>query len=125
MTQADAAAPLKVFLVEDSAILRTRVEEMLSSIPGAHLVGHAADAQSAVQDIVAGRPDAVVLDIQLSAGNGFDVLRAVRQRAPEIRFYVLTNFANEAYRQAAERLGASGFFDKTNEFERLRDALAA
>jgi DNA-binding NarL/FixJ family response regulator len=53
------------------------------------------------------------------------VLRALRAGAPDIRVYVLTNFANEAYRQAAERLGASGFFDKTNEFERLRDALTA
>jgi two-component system response regulator DevR len=120
-----AAASFKVFLVEDSQLLRTRVEGMLAAIPGACMVGHAADADSAIRGILAERPDAVVLDIQLSEGNGFDVLRALRARAPDIRVYVLTNFANEAYRQAAERLGASGFFDKTNEFERLRDALAA
>ena len=106
-------------------MLRTRVEAMLASIPGARMVGQAADAQSAIRGILAERPDAVVLDIQLAAGNGFDVLRTVRARAPEIRFYILTNFANEAYRGAAERLGAHGFFDKTNEFERLRDALGA
>jgi len=37
---------------------------------------------------------------------------------------MLSNFASEPYRRHAERLGASGFFDKTTEFERVRDVLA-
>ena len=125
------AAPFKVFLVEDSPLLRTRVEAMLVSIPGARLVGNAIDAESAILGILETRPDAVVLDIQLAkgkngyAGSGFDVLRTLQVKAPEVRVYVLTNFANEAYRLKAEQLGACGFFDKTNEFERLRDALAS
>jgi hypothetical protein len=40
-----------------------------------------------------------------------------------VKFYVLTNFANEAYRRKAEKLGAQGFFDKSREFEKLRDTL--
>jgi DNA-binding NarL/FixJ family response regulator len=88
-------------------------------------VGHASSAGEAVGALLADPPDAVVLDIQLESGSGLDVLREVHARAPQIAFYVLTNFANEAYRAAAERLGASRFFDKSNEFERLRDALAA
>ena len=118
--------PYDVFLVEDSPLLRKRVEAMLASIPGAKLVGHAADAQSAVEGILAARPQAVVLDLRLAAdSSGFDVLRAVRERMPDIAFYVLTNFANEAYRQSAEKLGARGFFDKSNEFEHLHSVLAA
>jgi DNA-binding NarL/FixJ family response regulator len=96
---------------------------MIASIPGAALVGHAADAAGAIAGIVAARPQAVVLDLRLADSNGFDVLRAVRERLPEIDFYVLTNFANEAYRQMAQRLGARGFFDKSNEFEQLHAAL--
>jgi DNA-binding NarL/FixJ family response regulator len=119
------AAPFKVFLVEDAPLLRTRIEDMLASIPGATVAGHAADAASAIRGILAERPDAVVLDVQLAQGNGFEVMRAVHAQLPRTRFYVLTNFANEAYRKTAERLGAEGFFDKSNEFERLRQALAA
>ena len=116
----------EVFLVEDSPLLRKRVEEMLASIPGAALVGHAADVAGAIQGILAARPKAVVLDLRLAAeGNGFDVLREVRARLPEVAFYVLTNFANEAYRQTAQKLGARGFFDKSNEFEKLRFVLTA
>ena len=107
-------------------MLRMRVEAMLASIPGARLVGHAADAESAIRGIVAARPRAVVLDLRLAAdSSGFDVLRAVRETAPQVDFYVLTNFANEAYRAMAEKLGARGFFDKSNEFEHLHSVLAA
>jgi DNA-binding NarL/FixJ family response regulator len=67
----------------------------------------------------------VVLDLSLKKGNGFDVLRAVRTRAPEIRFFVLTNHPIESFRAVATRLGARGFFDKSSEFGKLREVLAA
>lgn len=117
-------AAYEVFLVEDSPMLRKRVEAMLASIPGARVVGHAATAQAAVKSILELLPAAVVLDISLAEGNGFDVLRAVREAAPQVAFYVLTNFANDGYRQRAEKLGARGFFDKSNEFEHLHAVLA-
>ena len=111
--------------MEDSPLLRKRMEQMIDALPGARVVGHAATADAAIDAILAAPPDAVVLDIQLEKGSGFDVLRSVREAHPEISVYVLTNFANEAYRSAATRLGARGFFDKSNEFELLRGALTA
>ena len=98
---------------------------MVAAIAGATTIGRAAGADEAVRKILSARPDAVVLDLKLAQGSGFDVLRAVQQQAPEIDFYVLSNLADEPYRRRAERLGARAFFDKTIEFERMRDALAA
>ena len=115
----------KVFLVEDSPLLRSRLEAMLSSIPGASLVGHAESAREAIEGILAAAPDAVVLDLSLKDSNGFDVLRAVRRTAPRIAFYVLTNHPLEGFRAIAKRLGARGFFDKSAEFELLKHTLAA
>jgi DNA-binding NarL/FixJ family response regulator len=115
---------VKVFLVEDAPMLRERLQAMLDAIPGVQTVGHAAEAAPAIQGILAAGADAVVLDIQLKQGSGFDVLRALRERAPQIAVYVLTNFASEGYRRAAERLGARGFFDKSNDIGLLRAALA-
>ena len=94
---------MKVFLVEDSPLLRTRLEAMISSIPGAQAVAHADSADEAIRQILTVRPDAVVLDIHLKQGNGFDILRAVARAAPEIAFYVLTNYPLESYRQRADR----------------------
>ena len=116
---------MEIFLVEDSAPVRARLAEMLAAIPGATVVGTAESAADAIRDILAKRPDVVVLDIHLAEGNGFDVLRGLRaaQFLPEI--HVLTNYPLEGYRQTAARLGARGFFDKSSEFDALRAALAA
>ena len=116
---------MDIFLVEDSSLLRERLEAMLSAIPGARTVGHAGRAPEAVSAILAARPDAVVLDIHLAEGTGFDVLRGLRAAAFAPAIYVLTNHPLDGYRRTAERLGARGFFDKSNEIEQLRDALAA
>jgi DNA-binding NarL/FixJ family response regulator len=115
---------MQVFLVEDSAPIRERLTAMLESVPDTQVLGHANDADGAIRDILAASPDVVLLDIALAAGSGFDVLRAVRPQAPQIDFYLLSNFAAYPYRQLADVLGARGFFDKSTEFERMRETLA-
>jgi DNA-binding NarL/FixJ family response regulator len=116
---------MEIFLVEDAAPVRARLAEMLRSIPGVTLIGEAEDARTAVLAILAAQPDVVVLDLSLAEGtSGFDVLRAVCPKEPEIEFYMLSNFAADPYRQLAERLGARGFFDKSKEFERVREMVA-
>lgn len=115
---------LRVFLVEDSPIIRERLEEMLDSIEGARTVGYAAAADEAIRNILDARPDVVVLDIRLAQGSGFDVLRTLHERTPEIDVYMLSNFATEPYRRLAQRLGATGFFDKSTQFQAVREALA-
>jgi DNA-binding NarL/FixJ family response regulator len=114
---------LRIYLVEDSPAILDRLEAMLGSIEGARTVGRASRTSEAIKGILAERPDMVVLDLKLADGSGFDVLRAVRGAAPGIDVYMLTNFASEPYRRLAERLGARNLFDKTTEFERVREAV--
>ena len=112
---------MEIFLVEDSPLLRTRLAEMFGAIPGAAVVGEAERADAAIREILALRPDVVVLDLSLAGGtSGFEVLRAVCREAPEIDFYMLSNFVAEPYRELAERLGARDFFDKSSDLERVR-----
>lgn len=105
-------------------MIRERLEDMLASIEGVHSVGHADGADEAIHEILDLHPHAVVLDVRLAQGTGFDVLRALREQAPEIAVYMLSNFATEPYRRLAARLGVAGFFDKTTQFERVCEALA-
>jgi DNA-binding NarL/FixJ family response regulator len=105
-------------------LIRERLEDMLASIEGVHSVGHAAGADEAIHEILDLHPHAVVLDVRLAQGTGFDVLRALREQAPEIAVYMLSNFATEPYRRLAARLGVAGFFDKTTQFEGVCEVLA-
>ena len=119
------AQTMNVFLVEDSAQVVQRLEELLGAIRGVRTVGSAGRADEAIREVLTLRPDAVLCDISLAQGTGFDVLRALHAQAPEVDVYMLSNFATEPYRRLAARLGARGFFDKTTELERMRDAVAA
>jgi len=114
----------RVFLVEDSPLVLARLKELVAAAPGAELVGEAGTAEEAIAGIPLSRPDMVFVDLNLAEGSGFDVLRALHPRLPEVEFYMLSNFAAFPYRQLAERLGAKDYFDKTRDFERVRDLVA-
>jgi DNA-binding NarL/FixJ family response regulator len=112
-----------VFIVEDSPAVRARLIELLNTIDNVRVVGQADTPATAVQGIVATQPHCVVLDIQLIGGTGIEVLRAIGPLAPGIEFIVLTNNASPQYRRFYMEAGARWFFDKTEEFERIKEAL--
>lgn len=125
------APAMRVFVVEDSPAVCERLQTMLAGIEGTEAVGVAATAQGAIDGIRTAQPDVVVLDLRLAEGSGLDVLRALRAQCAEdpareaIAIYMLSNFTEAPYRRLAERLGVQGFFDKSTEFERVRDVLSA
>ena len=123
MDQLVAARAPRVFLVENSRLVRERLVAMLAGV--AQFAGHAESAEEAIAAILETQPDVVVLDLMLTRGTGIDVLRALQHRAPGIGVYMLTNYPVSHYRRLAGELGALGFYDKTTEFNRVRDDIAA
>ncbi|MFN0038981.1 MAG: response regulator [Burkholderiales bacterium] len=119
-----SARPLGVFIVEDSPIVRGRIEEMLAEIPGAFPAGFASAAGQAIQKILECHPNVVLLDMQLAQGSGLDVLRTVRPQRPATVFYMFSNFSTLIYRRIALQLGAAAYYDKTSEIGDLRNAIA-
>ena len=114
--------PIKIFLADDSALIRARVAAMMAAPPVA-IVGQAATAQAAVEGILAGRPDVVVTDVQLQTGTGLDVMRLVREAVPGVAFIVLSSHSEPAYRKRYLAEGARRFLDKSSEFEQLAGAI--
>ena len=117
-----AATPVKVFIAEDSALIRERVAALLAA-EAMDVVGHAPSPRDSIAGILAARPDVVVLDVQLEGGSGLEVLRAVRGTDPGIAFVVFSNNAAPAYRKRYLGEGAQRFLDKTAEFDQLVDAV--
>lgn len=117
------AAPLGVFLVEDSAAIRTRIASLVGSITAVKVIGEAESVAGAIDGIGRTRPDAVVLDLQIIGGSGLEVLRAVRRERPDLRVVVMTNFATDQHRRAAFDAGAASFLDKSTDFGQLREIL--
>jgi len=113
--------PLRVYLVEDSAIMSRLLHELLA-LEDAVIIGHSDTATDAIARIEELEPDVVILDIALRDGTGFDVLGKLRRDRSPIRI-VLTNYSLEHYRLAAEDLGADYFFDKSNEIPVMMQAV--
>ena len=113
-----------VLIVDDSALIRGRIAAMLESIPNIQVGGWAEDAPAAIDLISRAPPDVVVLDISLKSSNGFAVLLYVSRAHPATKVIVLSNYSEAASRARFLAAGAFGFYDKSLEFDKIRDAIA-
>lgn len=120
-----SSSPLRIFLVEDSILLRDTVIRAVTDPGRIEVVGHADAEREAVEGINRCLPDVVIVDICLRDGNGLNVLRSVSQmiwiRLPLL--IVLTNHPYPEYAQACRKLSADYFFDKSTEFEDVGNLL--
>lgn len=117
---------MRVYIVEDNAMLQGRLREAFSDIPGVDVVGCAVDAASAIRDIDALDPHLVTLDLWLKAGSGFDVLRwmAGRREGEHPEFIVLTSHTDSQHRDEATRLGATRYLDKARDMPALLELMS-
>ena len=118
---------LKIVMVDDSPIITQRMKSMLADMTNIEVGGSATSAAGALSLIHRIRPDVAVLDIHLenqeSRFNGIDLLIALRKQYPDMKIIMLTNLIHEQYRSRCFAFGADYFFDKTNEFFRIPEAL--
>ncbi len=119
-----ATPVLKVFLIEDSALLRELLGDMLSELDGVELCGTAEGEAEAMRQLAATPVDLVIIDIELKQGSGIGVLDSLQtdsDRYGNPRKAVLTNYAHATMRQRCERLGMDAFFDKSLHINQLMD----
>lgn len=114
---------MKVFIVEDSPLLRERLIAMLSELPEVEIVGQAQGALQAINSISTLTPDVVILDIRMQGGSGIDVLRQIRKEKSGTTVIILTNYPYPQYRDMCMKAGADFFFDKSAEFEKIPGVL--
>lgn len=113
----------RIYIVDDNAEIRQRLVAQLAETHDAQVVGQAATAEEALQGIDTARPDTLLLDIRLPGKSGMALLVDVRQRYPDMRIIIMTNYDYPHYRRQSLNAGAQYFFNKTREFEALIEAL--
>jgi DNA-binding NarL/FixJ family response regulator len=115
---------LKVFLIEDSALLQELLGGMLSELDGVDFCGSADGEAQALQRLAEAPVDLVIIDIELKQGSGIGVLDALQtdsDRYGKPRKVVLTNYAHATMRQRCDRFGMDAFFDKSLHIDQLID----
>jgi DNA-binding NarL/FixJ family response regulator len=115
--------PMRVFVVDDSAVIRGRLKRMLADEPKVQVIGEAGDAHGATDAILQLKPDVVLLDLHLLEGSGIDVLQSLKHEQPAPAVIILTDYPYPEYRQMCLDAGADFFFIKSTEFDRVVPAL--
>ncbi|OHD70945.1 MAG: hypothetical protein A2W19_08240 [Spirochaetes bacterium RBG_16_49_21] len=113
----------RVFIVEDSALVRGRIIAMLMSLKGVDIIGISDTIKEAASSIRLNNPDTVILDIRLNDGNGIDLLQQIKDATPCTKVIMLTNYNIPLYEKRCKELGADYFFDKSKDFEKLLDVI--
>lgn len=106
--------PIRVLVVDDSAVVRRLVEELLGEVAGVEVIGTAPNGEIALQKIGRLNPDAVTLDVEMPVMDGMATLRALRDQGSTVRvvmFSTLTERGGHATLEALS-LGADDYVTK-------------
>jgi len=114
---------MRVFIADDSKILRSRFIEMLKEIKEIEIVGEAQCVQEAIKSIRELIPDIVILDIKMPDGNGMSVLEAIKKYNIVTKVIIFTNYPYLQFRKRCLDAGADFFFYKVTEFDKLKEAI--
>ncbi len=117
--------PIRVFVVDDQAIIREGLHYILSHQSDIQVVGMAASAHQALTECQLSQPDVVLLDIRLPDGSGLDVARQLTASQPSPRILLLTTFDVGEYVLEALRAGALGYVLKDLPTEELLETIRA
>ena len=114
-------APLRVYIVEDSPVIRENLIATLEEMAPVAVVG-ACDNEGAATAWLQADSDAcdlVIVDIFLKGGSGLGVLKAMSDTHGKRKVVVLSNYATPDMRRRCLELGADKVFDKSSDIDAL------
>ena len=121
--QAKEHNAMKVFIADDSQIMRERLIDLVSDIPEIEITGQAQGGFEATDSIKKLKPDVVILDIRMPNGSGVDVLQEIKNNKLAPLVIMLTNYPYPQYKKKCEAAGADYFFDKATESQKVAEVL--
>ena len=114
---------IRVFIVDDHAVVREGLRALISTEAGIEVVGEAADGREAVARIPSLQPDVILLDLVMPLKSGIEVISEITRDNPEARILVLTSFAEDDKVFPAIKAGAMGYILKDSSSEQLEKAI--
>ncbi len=113
----------RVMLVDDHALCRSGLSELLEHRGGMLVVGSTGDPAQVMPMLREQQPELMVLDLRLAATDGLSLLRLMRAEGCEIPVVILTMSDSEDDMSAALRAGVRGYLLKDMEPEEIINAI--
>jgi DNA-binding NarL/FixJ family response regulator len=114
-----------VLVVDDHAVVRSGLEQLLSTADDIQLVGTAANGTEAVDAYERLTPDVTLMDLSMPALDGIAATRTIVDQQPDARVVVLTSFSEERKISDALAAGAIGYVLKHAGPDELLNAIRA
>ncbi len=114
---------IRVLIADDGARSRAGLQALLATWPEVEVMGEVSNGQAAVDFVVAGQPDVVLMDVQMPGMDGVEATRYIKTQWPMVKVIVLT--MHRAYRSAALAAGADAFLTKGGPPDQLLATLRA
>ena len=99
----------RVLLVDDHALLRTGVANIINQEPDLQVVAEAGDGAEAIAAWERHRPDVTLLDLRMPVMEGVEVVRQIRARDPHALVIVLTTYDTDGEISSALKAGAKAY----------------
>jgi DNA-binding NarL/FixJ family response regulator len=103
---------ITVIIADDHPVFRQGLRQVIETDGQLHVVGEAADGQEAIAGILETKADVAVLDVDMPNGDGFEVVRVVRQKQSPVKIIFLTMHKDERFLNAALDIGVKGYLLK-------------
>jgi DNA-binding NarL/FixJ family response regulator len=127
---AASGEPIRVYLVDDHAVVRRGLQAYLEMLDDIEVVGEAADGGAAVDELgrlaEAGQaPHVVMMDLLMPGMDGITATALIRDRHPDVAVVALTGFVGQDKIQAALAAGAGGYVLKDADAGEVASAIRA
>lgn len=115
---------MRVIVVDDHAIVRRGIVEILTERPDLTVVSEAGDyGQLRAQMRQHGEVDMLVMDLSLPGKDGIEILKALHGEFPRLKVLIVSMYPEEQYAVRAFKAGASGYLNKASAPEKLLEAV--
>ena len=116
-------AKIRVLVVDDSALMRKLIPQMLAADESIEVVGTAMDGSFCLKKIEELKPDVVLMDVKMPGMDGIDALRRLRELDHPARVLIVTSFTEQRTVIPALRAGAAGYVYKDVDPDALAGAI--
>ena len=120
-------SPIRVFIVDDSVVIRRLLTDAISADPMCEVAGTASNGAIALEKLDRDLPDVVTLDIEMPVMDGLETLRELRKRHPRLPVVMLSTLTERGARATLDALasGANDFVAKPANVGSVTEGIAA
>lgn len=117
--------PVRVFIVDDHALVREGTVQLLQQAPDIIVAGQAGSGEEAVIALESLSPDVALVDVNLPGMSGLDLARLLLATHPEMRILIVSAYDEYAFVTQAIEIGVGGYLLKTASAKELVEAVRA